>query len=52
MNSNFVSLRATGGRMLGLLGVDCTVVGIFVAEGISIEFSSIMLGEVEVVRDG
>jgi hypothetical protein len=44
MNSHFVSLRATVGRMVGLLGVVCTMVGIFVVEGISIEFSGILLG--------
>jgi len=32
------------GRLLGLLGVACAVVGIFVLEGISIEFVGIMLG--------
>jgi hypothetical protein len=44
VNSNFVDLRATVGRVLGLLGVLCAVVGIFVIEGISIEFPGIMLG--------
>ncbi len=44
MNGNFVDLRATVGRVLGLLGVLCAVVGIFVIEGISIEFPGIMLG--------
>ncbi len=44
MNSNFVDLRATVGRVLGLLGLVCAVVGIFVLEGISIEFPGIMLG--------
>ena len=43
MNSNFVDLRATVGRVLGLLGVLCAIVGIFVIEGISIEFPGIML---------
>ncbi len=43
MNSNFVGLRATVGRGLGLLGVLCAVVGIFVINGISIEFPGIML---------
>ena len=32
------------GRGLGLLGVVCAVVGIFVLEGISIEFVGIILG--------
>jgi hypothetical protein len=40
-----VGLRATVGRVLGLLGVICAVVGIFVVEGISIEFPGIMLGD-------
>ena len=44
MNSDFVGLRATVGRGLGLLGVLCAVVGIFVLNGISIEFPGIMLG--------
>ena len=44
MNSNFVDLRATVGRVLGLLGVVCALGGIFVFEGISIEFPGIMLG--------
>jgi hypothetical protein len=44
VNSNFVDLRATVGRVLGLLGVICAIVGIFVIEGISIEFPGIMLG--------
>jgi uncharacterized RDD family membrane protein YckC len=44
MNSNFVDLRATVGRVLGLLGVLCAVVGIFVINGISIEFPGIILG--------
>jgi hypothetical protein len=44
VNSSFVDLRATVGRALGLLGVLCAVVGIFVIEGISIEFPGIMLG--------
>jgi hypothetical protein len=33
------------GRVLGLLGVVCAVVGIFVIEGISIELPGIMLGD-------
>jgi hypothetical protein len=36
--------RATIGRVLALLGVVCAVVGIFVLEGISIEFPGIILG--------
>jgi hypothetical protein len=39
----FMGLRAVGG-VLGLLGVICAVVGIFVLEGISIEFPGIILG--------
>ncbi len=37
-------MRATVGRILGLLGVVCAVVGIFVLNFISIEFPGIMLG--------
>ena len=37
-------MRAMVGRGLGLLGVVCAVVGIFVFEGISIEFIGIILG--------
>ena len=44
MNSNSVDLRATVGRVMGVLGVLCAVVGIFVLNGISIEFPGIMLG--------
>ena len=44
MERNSVGLRATVGRILGLLGVICAVVGIFVLVGISIEFPGIMLG--------
>ena len=44
MNGNYVDLRATVGRVLGVLGVLCAVVGIFVLNGISIEFPGIMLG--------
>ena len=44
MNSDSVDLRATVGRVLGVLGVLCAVVGIFVLNGISIEFPGIMLG--------
>ncbi len=39
-----MNLRATVGRVLALLGVVCAVVGIFVLEGISIEFPGIILG--------
>jgi hypothetical protein len=41
---NLMDLRATIGRVLALLGVVCAVVGIFVLEGISIEFPGIILG--------
>ena len=44
MESRFVGLRAMVGRGLGLLGVIFAVLGIFVFEGISIEFPGIMLG--------
>ena len=37
-------MRVMVGRTLGLLGVVCAVVGIFVVEGISIEYVGIMLG--------
>ena len=39
-----MDLRAVVGGLLGLLGVVCAVVGIFVLEGISIEFPGIILG--------
>jgi hypothetical protein len=39
-----MDLRATIGRVLGLLGLGFAVVGIFVLEGISIEFPGIILG--------
>ncbi len=39
-----MNLRAVAGGVLGLLGVICAVVGIFVLEGISIEFPGIILG--------
>jgi hypothetical protein len=39
-----MDLRATIGRVLAMLGVVCAVVGIFVLEGISIEFPGIILG--------
>jgi hypothetical protein len=38
-----VVLRATVGRLLGLLGLVCAGVGIFVLEGISIEYVGIIL---------
>lgn len=44
MERNSVGLRATVGRVLGLLGIMCAVVGIFVLEGVSIEFVGIILG--------
>ena len=44
MHTNLVDLRATVGRVLGLLGVVCAAVGFFVVNGISIEFPGIMLG--------
>jgi hypothetical protein len=39
-----MTLRAVVGGILGLLGVICAVIGIFVLEGISIEFPGIILG--------
>jgi len=33
------------GRVLGLVGIVCAVLGIFVFEGISIEFVGIILGD-------
>jgi hypothetical protein len=39
-----MALQAVVGGLLGLLGVVCAVVGIFVLEGISIEFPGIILG--------
>ncbi len=39
-----MALRAMVGGSLGLLGVVCAVVGIFILEGISIEFPGIILG--------
>ncbi len=39
-----MNLRATIGRVVALLGVVCAVVGVFVLEGISIEFPGILLG--------
>ena len=44
MERNPVGLRAMVGRGLGLLGVLCAVVGLFVVNGISIEFPGIILG--------
>jgi small-conductance mechanosensitive channel len=40
----FMTLRPVVGGILGLLGVICAVIGIFVLEGISIEFPGIILG--------
>jgi hypothetical protein len=40
----FMDLRVVVGGLLGLLGVVCAVVDIFVLEGISIENSGIILG--------
>jgi hypothetical protein len=37
-------MRTTIGRVLAVLGVVCAVTGIFVLEGISIEFPGIILG--------
>ena len=39
-----MALRAMAGGLLGVLGVVCAVVGIFVLNGISIEFPGIILG--------
>ncbi len=39
-----MDLRATVGRVLAVFGVLCALVGIFVLEGISIEFPGILLG--------
>ncbi len=39
-----MDLRTTVGRVLAVLGVVCAMVGIFVLEGISIEFPGILLG--------
>ncbi len=44
MDSSSVGLRAMVDRGLGLLGVVCAVVEIFVFEGISIEYVGIILG--------
>jgi hypothetical protein len=40
----FMGLRVVAGGILGLLGMSCAVVGIFVLEGISIELPGIILG--------
>lgn len=37
-------MSATVGRLLSALGVVCALVGIFVIDGISIEFPGILLG--------
>jgi len=39
-----IDLRAMIGGVSGLLGVVCAVIGIFVLEGVSIEFPRILLG--------
>jgi hypothetical protein len=39
-----MDLRAMIGIVSGLLGVGCAVIGIFVLEGVSIEFPGILLG--------
>jgi hypothetical protein len=39
-----VGLRAMAGRVLGLLGLVCAGVGIFVLDGISIEYVGIIVG--------
>jgi hypothetical protein len=39
-----MDIRATIGRVLAVLGVVFAVIGIFVLEGISIEFPGIILG--------
>ncbi len=41
-----MEVRDTAGVLLGGLGVVCALVGIFVVEGISIEFPGIMLGAI------
>jgi uncharacterized membrane protein YeiB len=45
VEERFVDLRVAVGRGLGLLGILCAAVGIFVLNGISIEFPGIMLGD-------
>jgi hypothetical protein len=37
-------LRTTGGEVLGALGVLCAVIGLFLINGISIEFPGIVFG--------
>ena len=44
MESSSVGLRAMVGRVLGVLGVVFAVLGIFILEGISIEYVGIILG--------
>jgi hypothetical protein len=44
MRGGFVAPRTATGRVLAVLGVICAAVGIFVVEGISIEFPGIILG--------
>jgi hypothetical protein len=44
VNTNLIDLRATVGRVLGLLGILCAAVGLVLVNGISIEFPGIMLG--------
>ncbi len=39
-----MDIRVTIGRVLAVLGVVCAAIGIFVLEGISIEFPGIILG--------
>ncbi len=46
MESSSVGLRAMVGRVLGLLGVVFAVLGIFIFEGISIEYVGLILGGV------
>ncbi len=41
-----MEVRDTAGVVLGALGVVCALIGIFVVEGISIEFPGIMLGAI------
>ena len=41
-----MEVRDTAGVLLGGLGVVCALVGIFVVEGISIEFPGILLGAI------
>jgi hypothetical protein len=39
-----MALRATVGRVVGILGLVCAGIGILVVEGISIEYVGIILG--------